>query len=230
MIKICHLSDIHWRGIARHEEYTDAFNRLFSQLEEIKPDIIINCGDVFHTKTQGITPEIIERLAWMFRSLADIAPTYTILGNHDGVLSNPNRQDVISPIHEAVNHPKAHLLKKSGLYKITEIVDQDIYLGAFSPFDKKGWANITPVKGAINIALYHGSVVGSEMDNSWPMPEELAETGMSRFSEFDFVFLGDIHKQQFVSHREIELEVSKAELEKLKKLYGTDAIEIVEVE
>ena len=40
MCKIVHLSDIHWRGISRHEEYTDSFTRLFKILrEEIKPDL-----------------------------------------------------------------------------------------------------------------------------------------------------------------------------------------------
>jgi len=121
MVKICHLSDIHWRGIQRHKEYTNAFTELFEQLKKISPDIIVNTGDVFHTKTQGITPEIIERLSWMFRSLANIAPIYTILGNHDGNLTNLTRQDIISPIHDAISHPRAHLLRKSGLYKVEEI-------------------------------------------------------------------------------------------------------------
>src|SRR5690606_993628 len=109
-MKICHISDVHWRGIARHDEYTAAFTELFRQLrEEVKPDLIINTGDTFHTKTQGITPEIIERLSWMFRELAEIAPSCTLLGNHDGNLTNLTRSDMITPIHNAVNHKHAHL-------------------------------------------------------------------------------------------------------------------------
>jgi predicted MPP superfamily phosphohydrolase len=46
MTKICQISDIHWRGITRHEEYTNIFNDLFTKLkEEIKPDYIIGTGD-----------------------------------------------------------------------------------------------------------------------------------------------------------------------------------------
>lgn len=206
---IAHLSDVHWRGIQRHSEYSRVFENLFIKLNEIKPDIIINCGDTFHTKTQGITPEIIERLSWMFRSLADIAPTYTLLGNHDCTLTNLNRLDVITPIHDAINHPKAHLLKKSRVYKVKEITEQDVYLGAFSPFDQKGWPTTKPVEGAINIALYHGSVAGSVMDNNWTLPWEICEADVSDFTKFDFAFLGDIHKQQFLARRKDKNGVEK---------------------
>lgn len=229
MIRICHLSDLHWRGIQRHKEYTDAFNRLFTNLrDEVKPDIIVNCGDTFHTKTQGITPEIIERLSWMFREMADIAPTYTLLGNHDCALTNLNRLDIITPIHEAINHPRAHLLKNSGTYKVEEITKQEVYLSAFSLIDKEKWGKIRPVEDAINIALYHGSVFSSKMDNGWMLPEDSCEQTLSMFDNFDFVFLGDIHKQQFLRVKTTEQIVNEAELKQLKERYGESAIEIIE--
>ena len=107
MTKLAFISDIHWRGITRHEEYTDVFNKLFNQLKtEVKPDYILCGGDIFHTKTQGITPEVIDKITWMFKELASIAPVYSILGNHDGNLTNDNRQDTISPIITAMNDPR----------------------------------------------------------------------------------------------------------------------------
>ena len=58
MTKLAFVSDIHWRGITRHEEYTQAFTELYRQLrEEVKPDYILCGGDIFHTKTMGITPK-----------------------------------------------------------------------------------------------------------------------------------------------------------------------------
>lgn len=226
-MKFCHLSDIHWRSNSRHEEYTDAFERLFKKLrDEYKPDIIINTGDIYHTKTQNITPEIIERLAWMFRSLADIAPTYTLLGNHDGNLTNLDRKDTITPIHEAISHPKAHLLRKSGVYRVEEITDKEIYLCAFSPFDKDGWKGIKPVENALNIALFHGSVSECKLDNDWTLPEGEAE--IADFSLFDFLFLGDIHKQQFFRYKIEEQVVTEEELKKLEELYGKENIISIE--
>jgi len=200
-MKIFHISDLHWRSLSRHKEYTEAFEILFEKAKKEKPDLFLNLGDVYHTKTQNISPEIIERLAWMFRSLADIAPTYSILGNHDGNLTNLQRKDIITPIHEAINHPRAHLLRKSGTYKVEELKDIDLRLHSFSAFDKKGWDAIKPVDGAINIALFHGSIVNSQMDNGWRLPEELAEENARNFSDFNFTFLGDIHKQQYLGKR-----------------------------
>src|SRR5690554_6381745 len=108
-MKIVYLSDIHWRGLSRHDEYTDSFERLFEKIKEIGPDIIVNTGDTFHTKSLAISPEMIDRLAWMIRELADIAPTYHILCYLDGVLKNDSRTDTISPIHNAVAHNNSYL-------------------------------------------------------------------------------------------------------------------------
>ncbi len=202
MCKILHLSDVHWRGIARHKEYTESFQRLFDSLRRrIKPDLIINTGDIFHTKTQGITPEIIEKLSWMFRELADIAPTITILGNHDGNLTNSDRQDIISPIHEAINHQDSYLYKKSGTYSLPREVKggNRFALHIFSPFDVDGWKNIKPLQDKINIALFHGCISGSKTDMEYRLVD--GERDVSFFTGMQFVMLGDIHKQQFLAYR-----------------------------
>ena len=44
MIKIAHISDIHWRGMQRHSEYTEAFEDFFKKLEELCPDLIVVGG------------------------------------------------------------------------------------------------------------------------------------------------------------------------------------------
>lgn len=200
MTRIVHISDIHWRGLSRHDEYKKAFNLLYTELRNLSPapDLIINTGDVFHTKTQGITPEVIQELANMYNELADIAPVYTLLGNHDGALTNKTRMDLISSIHNLINNPNAILFKKSGTYKLDHL-QRKIAFHAFSVFDKGSWAEIKPLKGYINIALYHGSVTGCEMDNSWRLPSGEQQTTF--FKPFDFCFLGDIHKFQFLDTR-----------------------------
>lgn len=215
-MKIAQISDIHWRGIARHDEYTDAFKRLFEILRtRIQPDIIINTGDTFHTKTHGITPEVIEKLTWMFRELASIAPTVHILGNHDGNLTNSERQDVISPIHQAVNHPNSYLFKASSTENLTKIqgstsslsAESEILLHVFSPFDKDGWKKIKPNANKINLALFHGSVLGSSTDGNFKLSE--AEADLSFFRGMDFALLGDIHRQQFMASRPDRFGVEK---------------------
>lgn len=194
-MRILHISDIHWRGLSRHEEYTNSFEELFRLARQIKPDIIVNTGDTFHTKTQGITPEIIDRLSWMFRGLADIAPSYTILGNHDGNLTNPERQDAITPIHEAVNHPRSFLLKKSGYYDI----DDKFCLSVFSPFDKDPWPEMKPLENKINIALFHGAISHCRFGNGHIL--EKGEKDVAHFEGYDLALLGDIHDHQFLAYR-----------------------------
>lgn len=197
MPKFAFISDIHWRGITRHEEYTQAFNKLFNQLKtEVKPDYILCGGDIFHTKTQGITPEVIEKITWMFNELALIAPVYSILGNHDGNLTNDNRQDTISPIVAAINNPRIVLFKKSGNYILP---NTNINLCVLSCFDEAGWSTVETDEDLINIAMFHGSVRGCETDSDWVMTHGEAEISM--FERFDFAFLGDIHKEQFLGYR-----------------------------
>lgn len=202
-MKIAHISDIHWRGIARHEEYTDSFERLFEILRtRIQPDLIINTGDTFHTKTHGITPEVVTKLTWMIRNLASVAPTIHMLGNHDGNLTNLDREDVISPIHKAVNHPRSHLFKYSTTQSIRHLVpsaDVDAYLHIFSPFDTSNWKELQPRAGKLNIAMFHGSVLGSMTDTSHKLSE--ADADLSLFKGMDFALLGDIHRVQYMAHR-----------------------------
>ena len=204
MIRICHFADAHWRGIARHAEYNKAFELLFEELKALKPDIIINAGDFFHTKTQGITPEIIDRLVWAFTGLANISLTYHILGNHDVALNNLTRENIISPIVNAIKNPNCVLLQDSGTYYIP---NTNIALANFSCFDPD-WSKVKKDQNAINIALYHGSISGVKVnDSTWVLKD--GEQNVEFFNGFDFAFLGDIHKQQYLSYRKDKHGVEK---------------------
>ena len=108
-MKILHIADVHWRGLSRHQEYVLAFKDLFRQAKKIKPDVIYVGGDIVHSKTQGISPELVENLVWWFNEMAKIAPTHIILGNHDGLIHNKDRQDAISPIINAIDNKNIFL-------------------------------------------------------------------------------------------------------------------------
>ena len=117
-MKIIHIADVHFRGLSRHDEYIRAFRDFFEKASKLNPDVIYVGGDIVHSKTQGISPELIDVLSWWFTNLADIAPTHVILGNHDGLILNKDRQDAITPIIKALNNPDIHLYKQSGTYPI----------------------------------------------------------------------------------------------------------------
>ena len=102
MIKVAHFGDVHWRSLSRHQEYKNSFIDAFASLRDLKPDVILIAGDIVHSKTQGISPELINHLVWWFRELAEIAEVHVTLGNHDSLVLNPDREDAISPIINAI--------------------------------------------------------------------------------------------------------------------------------
>ncbi len=192
-MKIIHIADVHWRGLSRHDEYRESFLDLFSQAKQLKPDVIYIGGDIVHSKTQGISPELIDSLSWWFTEMSKIAPTHVILGNHDGLMHNHDRQDAITPIISALNNPQIHLYKKSGVYP-TGV--NGFNWCVFSCFDESNWDKVRPVKGEINLALFHGAVWGSKTDVDWEVDGEVQA---DFFKDFEFALLGDIHKTQFLN-------------------------------
>ena len=112
-MKFAHIADTHIKNLKYHYEYKEVFKQLYEALREEEVDCIVHCGDIAHTKTQ-ISPEFVELCSDFFRNLVDIAPTYIILGNHDGNLRNSSRQDAITPIVDALDLQDLHLLKNAG--------------------------------------------------------------------------------------------------------------------
>jgi len=193
-MKFAHIADTHIKNLKYHYEYKKVFEQLYKKLRKEKVDYIVHCGDIAHTKTQ-ISPEFVEMCTDFFRSLATIAPTYIILGNHDGNLKNSSRQDALTPIADALAHPNLHLLKKSGETPL----DDKFTLNVLSVFDEDNWTDPTD-NDKINIALYHGSISGCKTDVGWTM--EYGENDVSIFDNFDYAFLGDIHKTDQVLDEE----------------------------
>jgi DNA repair exonuclease SbcCD ATPase subunit len=125
----------------------------------------------------------------LIKSLADIAPTIMILGNHDGNLKNGDRQDAVTPIIEALQHPNFTLLKNSGEYS----PEAGLTFNVLSVFDRDNWQKPSNSK-AINIALYHGAIKGSLVGSDFSLDH--GEDDISVFKDFDYAMLGDIHRTQ----------------------------------
>lgn len=192
-MRVAHLADIHWRGLKRHDEYVVAFEEFANKARSLEVDRILIAGDIVHSKTQGITPELIQHLVWWFNTLADIAPTIITLGNHDGLILNKSRLDAITPIIKALNNERIIYLRDTTSWHDP---DFDVVWSNFSCFDEEGWKTLKPVKGKTNIAIFHGAVSGAETDSEWVLDEGEVEGHM--FNGFDFAMLGDIHKFQFL--------------------------------
>lgn len=188
-MKFAHIADTHIRNLKFHFEYKEVFKQLYASLEEEGVDYIVHCGDIAHTKTQ-ISPEFVDMARDFFENLARIAPTYIILGNHDGNLKNSSRQDAISPIVKALNNDRIVLLKEAQERRL----EGGFCLNVLSVFDEDNWVDPTD-KSAINIALYHGAIDKSKTDLNWTLG---GDHDIEIFNKFDFAFLGDIHKTQIL--------------------------------
>jgi DNA repair exonuclease SbcCD nuclease subunit len=110
-----------------------------------------------------------------------------ILGNHDMNLKNSGRLDAISPIVEYLNHPNIHFHKYSDVVEVADGVD----LHVLSIVDPENWKTELP-QDRVNIALYHGSVVGSVTDSGWMMTH--GDISLDELEKYDYALLGDIHK------------------------------------
>lgn len=192
-MRVAHVADIHWRGLKRHDEYVAAFEEFAKKARSLEVDRILVAGDIVHSKTQGITPELIQHLVWWFGLLSDIAPTIVTLGNHDGLILNKSRLDAISPIIKALNNDRIIYLRDTQAWHDP---DFNVVWSNFSCFDEENWKSLKPVKGKTNIAIFHGAVSGAETDTEWVLDEGEVEGHM--FNGFDFAMLGDIHKFQFL--------------------------------
>ena len=64
-MKFAHIADTHIRNLKYHKEYREVFTQLYKKLREEKPDYIVHCGDIAHTKTQ-ISPEFVDMCSDFF--------------------------------------------------------------------------------------------------------------------------------------------------------------------
>ena len=191
MKRIAHISDTHIRNLKYHREYNHVFKEIYDSLKQEQPDYIVHTGDLAHTKTQ-LSPEYFEMASNFLKNLADIAPTIIILGNHDGNLKNGDRQDAITPIVDALQHPRLTLLKNSGEYS----PEPGLVFNVLSVFDRENWQKPSN-NNSINIALYHGAIQGCQVGSGFQLDH--GEDNISIFDDFDYAMLGDIHRTQMMN-------------------------------
>ena len=194
-LKILHVSDIHIRKLKYHTEYREVFAQLYERAREEKPDIILNTGDTFHTKTD-LSSEAVQMMSELFSNLADIAPYHILAGNHDLNLRSLGRMDAISPIVNALDNPNIHYHKYSATIPLTNDIDMHI----LSIVDPDNWVKDEDLDtNKTNIAVYHGAVKGVKTDVGWEM--EHGDINITTLERFDYTLLGDIHKSnQIVAH------------------------------
>lgn len=188
--KIYHLADIHIRYLERHSEYYLVFKRLMEYIENDKDNkeaVMVISGDLFHNRDRFIG-ETIKLFDTFIKSITAIVPVFLIVGNHD-CFNHQDRMDTISGIVNVAKYKNFYLLKDTGIYHYS-----NLHFGVSSLLDGGDVPPSTRDKG-VNIALYHGIVTGTKLDNG------CTGEGISIdiFKGYDLVLLGDVHKKQFLN-------------------------------
>ena len=160
MIKIAHFADIHIRNIERHEEYHKIFDKIYTKLNEIKPDRIVIVGDLFESFIE-ISNEAKIIAGDFLNKLSNISKVIITRGNHDIRKKNINRTDSIETIIKLINNPNIEYYNKTGLYK-----DQNITWVVYDHPDKASdpWLNQNKEKNQIYIGLFHDPIQDSRTD------------------------------------------------------------------
>jgi DNA repair exonuclease SbcCD ATPase subunit len=194
--KMVHIADVHVRLVKRHEEYREAFSKVYDYVGKTpEKTIVMIAGDLLHSKID-LSPEAIQLASEFLKTLADLRPTILISGNHDCLLTNKTRLDSLSPIVDNLDHDKLFYLKDTGLYGCGNILFNN--MSVFDDPDQ--YIKIEKITKKIKhqydtkIALYHGGVHGVLTDIGYMIENKLVNT--SFFEGHDIIALGDIHKAQ----------------------------------
>jgi DNA repair exonuclease SbcCD ATPase subunit/DNA repair exonuclease SbcCD nuclease subunit len=194
--KIIQIADIHIRLFKRHKEYRAAFENLYDNLKisNLDETVIAVCGDIIHTKCEN-SPEMIQLTSEFLSSLADLAPTIVILGNHDLNLANTDRLDSLTPIIQNLRHPQLHYLRESGVYRCANVDFAVMSLIG----DESEWPTPSNCTADTKIALYHGPVHNAQTDVGYVVSNK--SITVDTFDGFDIVLLGDIHRHQVLQDK-----------------------------
>ena len=193
MLKIVHLGDIHIRNeIDRHSEYRDIFNKIYNELNIIKPDRIVIIGDLYESKLL-VFNECELLAAELLNNLSNISKVIITAGNHDMNFKNLNRVDSVETITKLIDNPNITYYNKTGFYKDDKIT-WVVYHHPEKNIDP--WLNQIKDKEQIYIGLFHDPIQNCSTDLGKIFNDSKLKD-ISYFKNNDYLMLADIHKRQF---------------------------------
>jgi len=196
-IKIVHIADVHIvNNPEEHYKYREQFQKLYKELDIIKPDKIVIVGDTldaFITTTlesETLASELLDKLS-------NYCEVIVVPGNHEIRKKDLKRVSSIGSIVKMMNNRNIVFLDKSGFF---EDNSEDIIWVNYSHLEKRiiPWKNIqhNKDKNKIYIGLFHDPVFGSKL----PTGINMNSKNLIKLSEFknnDLNLFGDIHLRQF---------------------------------
>ena len=209
-MKLCHFSDSHLgagenhprRGASglteRQEDAIRSFTEAVDRIIEIRPDLCIHSGDLFHAvrplnRLMAIAAEQLHRLA----SLADI-PTVIISGNHD----TPRQPYVGAPL-EVLSQIDNLYVAACGKLEVFQILGGKVFAlpHCLSTTDLAAeLARCEPdSSAAFNVLVMHGVAAGMPEFSMADLGEQ--EIPLDVMDRFDYTALGHYHNFRQVTDR-----------------------------
>jgi len=197
---VVHLADIHIHKREREDEYRKVFNNLYDDLKKQKLNnknsVIVVCGDVIHDKID-LHPISVSLTRDFFVLLCEITDVIVISGNHDISLSNIEHNSLYSIIGKNLNTKNdLFMLLDNGLYEYNNIIFGHTKFG-----DALKVQDCKLSTDKFKCALYHGTL-STAMDESGHVYKNDGDNKKylhpNDFDDYDFVFLGDVHKHAFL--------------------------------
>jgi len=221
---LAHLGDIHIRLNSRFEEYKEVLGYTIDKMKEVSPRRIVIAGDLFHIKI-NMSPKSTSLAGWFLKELSKIAPVDIILGNHDMNEKIKVQGNTVEPLVELLSNGFIVTTENSNLYdknyksgefygvyfyKDTDFynVEDDLCYGVFSMWDNGLLQLNDKDENKKYIALYHNPIYGCKMDNGMENRRDDLKR-ITDFANFGMVMLGDIHKYQTFSRKNLFKEKNK---------------------
>ena len=217
-MRLIHLADVHLgmenfgsydsqAGVhSRVMEYLEALDCIVDAANASNPDLIIFAGDAFKTRTPS--PTLVTQFAHRIQALANVAPVFMVLGNHDRQRTGSERRHSVSLMedlvarHQIVVADSVHtyhagcawLVSLPWLYDVTL---DDVYDMLDTELNKISDDGL-PV-----ILAGHCMVEGCVLDSGYTMGLDKDESIIPRAllcdpDLWDYVALGHVHKHQII--------------------------------
>ena len=199
-MKFVHIADMHFDspfvalsdkgnlGEQRRIEQRKIFKKVIEYIKENKIEYLFISGDLY--EHQHIRKSTIEYINNLFKEIEN-TKIFITPGNHDPILKKS--------YYSTFNWNKNVYIFKSEVQKIST-EDADIYGYGFDDFycTKSGIENVVienPEK--LNILIIHGTLNGANLEE---MQYNSMSSTMLENKGFDYVALGHIHKNNFVTN------------------------------
>ncbi len=206
-MRLFHISDTHlgfsaYRKVSpetglnqREQDVYDSLGEFIDIAIAEKPDLIIHAGDLFDS-VRPSNRAIVTAFSHLLRLSDAGIPVVIISGNHE----TPRLRETGSIFRIFDHVPGLYPVYRPGL----ESIEMDIdgmkvmvhalpHIGSEDRF-KEEFASLKPEKGAFNIAVLHGSLVGLDLNYITGDFNEIRISSRILTAGFDYIALGHYHE------------------------------------